>query len=164
MKQHIWAIAGDTLTVMEKFKQTPEGEIISYDELSEAIGRDIRKSAYYCVTTARRKLLNEEHMVFAAVRNQGYKRLTDVDKVELGEYWRKRILRASGNGIKAVTSVDNYDALSDDKKVSHNKYATIFVLIRRSAKAATLKKIEIRVRETTKVLPLAKTLEVFGDE
>lgn len=161
MPKVIHEISVDARMVYERLLTTSVGEVVTYDELTKLIGRNTQNSGRPVIATARRKAMNEHRMVFAAVRNIGFKRLNDGEIVETAQHDVDKIRRTSRRAGRRLTTVD-FDALSNDKKIRHNTYLSMFGALASMTTGGTVKAIEKEVTKAHSALPLAKTLEAFG--
>jgi hypothetical protein len=155
----------------EWFKRSPETqalieyakgkEKVTYEEMSEQIGRDIRKVRHYW-ETARKALQNDHKIHFVCVPNVGYQRVThDRAVVDTCESHRKRKVSSARRTMKKLTAVD-YDKLDAESKQAHQLRATLCFIELESEKKKTHKRIGAAIDELgCKALPLGKTLELF---
>src|SRR5690606_7840323 len=67
--------------IIERHLETAEvGQLVTYVELSQLVGRDVQKKDRHLLETAKRALLRRG-MVFEAVRGEGVKRVTDDENI-----------------------------------------------------------------------------------
>lgn len=162
-KGTIFEISVDAKLLHERLKKVGIDEVISWEDLSEVISRDVRAggSAYGALTTARRRALVDEGMVFDPVKGKGLKRLSDAEIVETSQAKIDSVRRRSRAALKRLACVQNFNGLPSDKQVKHNVFASIFSAFVMVTKAGPMKKLEDQVAEAQAQLPLAKTLEAF---
>lgn len=79
------------------------GETVTFDALSDAIGRGIRQSMYLFYAAAK-DLNGEIGAVFASVRGVGYKRLPGDALASVGETARRRIRRSAKGATRTITN------------------------------------------------------------
>lgn len=151
----------DARLLIDLLSKVGIGETVGYDTLSEAIGRDVRGTAYSQLATARRHLLRDKQMVFEAVHNVGIKRLSDAEIVATGESAVGRVRRAARRGTQRLTSVQDFDALPNALKLKHNAYLSTLGAIGMLAKGSAVKKVEEAVSASSGALPIGRTLELF---
>lgn len=94
------------------------GEIIDYETLSAAIGRDV-KACRYLLYKARDQLL-KSRKVFGCITGQGLQRLSDAEIVDTSVHRFKRIRRAARKGARVLSSIGDFDALTPHDKTRHN--------------------------------------------
>lgn len=138
------------------------GKLVTYKELSDELGQDVQTSAWAAVASARRYLLREHQLVFGIVRNQGLQLLSDSEKVQTDASFLSRIRRTARRGAATQFAVVDFTALKRDEQIRHNVAVSAFGAMIHFSKPTAMKKLEERVSETQKALPLAKTLEAFS--
>ena len=153
--------ANDTKILESVLGEAKVGDLITYDELSKAIGRDVRKFAQPSLSSARRGLLRDKHFVFACETGVGLKRLNDEEIVLSSESDRRRMKRAATRAIKKLTVV-KFEGLSEELKRQHVvASAQLGAIEMFSGKNAT-KKIESQVDGSKTTLAIGETLQMFG--
>lgn len=162
-KKVIQALSLDAKLVYERLKLVPVGAEVEYQELSTLVGRDVTAAGRGLITTARRKALKEDYMVFGVIRKQGLKRLSDVEIVNTGEDTIGRIRRTARKGFRTITAVKDFSALPNDAKIRHNVYVSMLGMVAQASSSPQMKRLEKKVTEASAVLPLMKTLEAFRD-
>lgn len=162
MPRIIAALSIDAKMIYDRLAESKIGEIIGYDELSKIIGRDTTNGGRGPLTTARRKAMRENRMVFGTVRKQGIKRLADTEIVESAASDLRRIRKATRRVVERTTMVD-FSKLPAKAQSEHNVYLSMFGAIAQMTLASSMKQIAKRVAETHQALPLAKTLEAFKE-
>ncbi len=161
-KKTIKEISIDSQMIYQRLIKMEPGQSISYDELSEIIGRDIQVYGRYNLYTATRMALRDESMVFESIRNQGIRRLKN-DEIPhiIGSSAIGKIRKISKVNSKKIIAVD-YDALSNDSKVKHNMALSVLGAFLTMTKTKSITMIEetINLNEMNR-LTYAKTLESF---
>ena len=152
----------DTQMVIDRLRAAAPGELVTYRELSDIIGRDVADGARHVLQSATRALQKHRQMVFAAVTRQGVRRLDDAGIVDMGGAAIKRIGRAARRA-GVTLGCANFDNLDDGRRVKHNATLSYFGVVEAISKKGAIAKIESRVEKTRQALPLAKTLEAFKD-
>jgi len=149
----------DRRLVEDRLRKATVGELVSYSELAGIIDRDMQNGGRGVLTSARRAL-ERDGVIFAVVRDEGVKRLSDPEIVKTGEDTIARARRASRRGYRRV-SMANYDKLSKEDQVTHNAYLSILGALAAVTKTSSVRRVEARVAESRECLPLAATLEAF---
>lgn len=160
MPKVIPQLSVDARMVFEKMIAVSVGETITYAEMTKIVGRDTQNGARGVIATARRKAMNEHRMVFAPIRNVGFKRLNDTEIVDTAEHDMNRVRHAARRAGKRITMVD-FDRLPNDRKIRHNTYMSMFGALHAMTTQGSVKALEKEVTKSHAALPLAKTLEVF---
>jgi hypothetical protein len=130
------------------------GDVVTYDTISDAIGRDITQFRYIAAS-AIRSVQNSHQFVFSCIPKVGYKRLNNSEIVGKGEQFIKHIKRTSKRGAKNLACVQ-YAQLSDNDKISHNTRMTIFAMVQDNTSTKTNRIIEQIVSDSNTALPSAK--------
>jgi hypothetical protein len=163
-KKSIAEISIDTRLLYNRISSAKPGEIITYAELSEIIGKRVQApgAGYGYLRTAIKRALSNDGLVFSAVRNEGIKRLTDEENAQsTGSQAINKIRRLSGVAIKKVTSVD-FAGLSNDAKTKHNMSLSVLGLFNAFSKPRKVKKIERKF--AAGILSINKTIDLFNQQ
>ena len=139
------------------------GQLITYKEMSSAIGRDVQTEARAALNSARRIVQRELSYVFGTVPNEGLKRLNDVEIVQTGAQTVKSIRHASGRGIKRIAAADP-SRLPVDSRIQMNTYLSVLGMLHVSLQEKRIKALEQRVAQAESRLPLNATLDSFKNE
>ncbi len=91
----------EILALKSLLQVAPVGEIVTLDDMSNAIGMPIARHRWMLYAAAR-QLQAEQGIVFASVRSEGYRRLPADEIPMIGETARKRIRRTASRGAKAI--------------------------------------------------------------
>ena len=149
----------DTRLIMERLDKANIGDVVTYAELSQIIGRNL-KTVYHFTATARKRLLKEKKY-FQAVPGVGFKRCDDSEKVATGGSYLQRSRRACRRGARITTSVDDYDAMSKGDKVRHNAQLSLLLTMQSISTPRKLKAITQRVADTEQKLTIKSTIEAI---
>jgi hypothetical protein len=149
----------DTRTIYERLKTVAVGEVISFKQLTEIIGRKVEGACSNLQSAMHR--LEAEGIAFANVRGTGYQRMTDIEVVNTAESSREGIRRKAKRAIKRLTCVSAFDHLPNDFKIKHNAALSGFGAIAAIMSPGRVKALEETVAKAGAQLPLAKTLEAF---
>ncbi len=150
----------ETQAAIDVLKIIKRGETATYLALEKEMGCSPQKGGRSNVNSARRYLQREKGMVFAAVPNVGYKRLTDTEIVKSSPEALTKSRRASRRAAHRLTCVE-FDDLSKADKVEHQVHLSLFGAIQAISKADAAKKLTKHVSETMRSLPLNQTLDCF---
>jgi len=160
-KKAIPEMSIDTRLLIEKMKSVKVGDVISYDELSKIIGRDIRsRQGYARLQSARRNCLKQHGIVFSTVAKEGLRRCDDSQIVGQAEHFVHRAHRISKRGIDTLACAD-FQKLDNTKRVELNAIASGLGVIHHITSMPAQKKLMAAAQQASDKLPLAKTLEVF---
>lgn len=159
-KKAIPELSADTRVLFERITNLEPNEVVSYDELSKLIGRDVRGRAVSNLYQARRKALREERIVTESVIGLGIKRMTDSQVVVGFESFMSRSRRAARREATKLTSVD-YPKLSRTDQTKHNAALATLGVIQHIASTSSMNRLETKVQDSSGPLPIGKTLDVF---
>lgn len=146
------------IQILSDFLRKQAGEV-SYEAMSDILGRDVRNGAWAVLAGARRVLLREG-IVFGTIRGVGIKCLTDEEIVGTGHAAIRKTRRATRRAINTLACAD-YDKLTNEARIKHNTYASLLGALNAVTKEPQVRKIEASVKSAQAKLPLAKTLDVF---
>ena len=161
-KRPNFELSVDTRLLYQRLKETHIGDQVSYDELSELIGRDVRNGAHSNLQSARNRCMKHDGIVFGTIRTVGLKRLNDTEIVETAEEQINRIRRASRRAAKTLAQVRDFAAMPEEAQTKHNASLSLFGAVAKITQTSQVQKLEKHVGEAQKQLPLAKTLEFFA--
>ena len=152
--------SADTKILESVLAEATVGDLVTYETLSKAIGRDVRVFALPSLRSARHGLLKSKNMVFGCEANLGYRRLNDSQIVDSAELDRMKMKRAANRSINKLGVVD-FDKLPPEKKKQHTvASAQMGAIALFSGKNAT-KKIAESVNDKT-TIAIGETLKMFS--
>lgn len=137
--------------------------LIAYAALSGHIGKDVTGSARGALSTARRALQRDKHVVFGVVRGKGLRKLAPPDIVATAPDRAKRLRRAAKRAGDTLSCAD-YAALDNDQKITHNTYLSLFGALRAVTRQSGVDRIAAAVAKRTDALPIGRTLELFAPQ
>lgn len=151
-------ISADRKIIENMLENTEVGQLVTYEALSKAIGRDVRTYASGALQGARKALL-QKRIVFDCESKVGLVRLNDAQIIDSTESERARIMRASKRGLQKLASVE-FSKLSDEEKKKHVARSAVFGTLTMFSTASSVKKIENHA--TVKEMAIGETLKLFG--
>ena len=154
-------LSADAKILRSVLEEAAVGDTITYEQLSTAIGRDVRKYAISALGTARRGVLQDKKFVFGCEANVGLVRLNDSQIVKTTESDRRRLQRTAKKSLTKLAVVD-FAALPEDQRRSHIVASAQMGAIAMFATRSSSKKIEAKVNGSSAVLPIGETLKLFG--
>jgi len=150
----------DTVIIENIFSQCKVGETVTYDELSKAIGRDVRKFASGSIQTTLKTMLAEHNMVFGNEKNVGYVRIANDTVVNsVNDYDARQTQRISKRSLQKLSTV-NFGELSEDGKKKHIVASSRMGAIAMFSQKSAVKKIESHIKDSSH-LPIGETLKLF---
>jgi hypothetical protein len=133
------------------------GEILTYDQMTTSLGRDVRANCSGNIQSAKR-IVAAEGVILGAVKNVGYKRLDDAGIISKAAGTTKSITRAAKRGLNGLSHV-NYSDLDDEKKREHTATAAQLGAVKLFSGAKSHEKIAAVVKSES--LAIGETLSVF---
>ncbi len=154
--------SADAKTIEAILETADVGQTVTYQAISTAIGRDVRKFSLSALNTARRGLQKEKGMVFGIERNVGLVRLDDAKIVDSVEGERLKVHRISNRALDRLSKVD-FSKLDEKARKSHITASTQFGVMAMFSHRTASKKIEGKVNtQSSMQLPIGETLKLFG--
>lgn len=143
-----------TLALVARLKVSPVGAIVTYDELSAAIGSDVRQpKGRGWLYGARTVLLRDDGIVFSPVRGVGLQRLTDHEKVASGQDALRRIRRTARRGDRRVESGLRSNSLTPEDRATGNGYRMVFATIDSVARVRPIRPAAANTEHTEEIDP-----------
>lgn len=121
-----------TLKLAELFRGA--NGTLSYAAITEHMGQDLSELRH-TITSVRRYLERDEGIVFECVRGEGYRRLTDSEKIESAATFQHKIRRTAVRGVMRIDAVTDPGALSNDDQLAASIRKTVFEAVQREAGA-----------------------------
>ena len=152
----------DAAIILKRFKNTKPGDVLTYHEMSDLIGRNVQGEARYIMETARR-YAKKERIYFGVITNKGLQRLDDAGKVKAGSGMMSKIRRTTRRAAQTLAAVEDFNSLPNELKIEHNTALSVFGILTQ----ATSKKLQTKISERVEgvdggVLAMKKSLELFA--
>lgn len=160
MQKGIQAKSADTSIIENRLRNTQVGDVVTYDELSQILGRDVREYCMGNVNTARRTLVDEA-IFFDCLTNAGYKRLNNEEAVSVSDHYRTRARKSARRGMNHLAHVP-FDGLTEESKRKHLAMSAQLGAIELFSSSKASKKIEATVTDVSHKLAIGETLKLFG--
>lgn len=152
-------ISRDTQTLMDRLKTAAVGEVVPYTELTALIKRDVQYSARSNMDTARRRLIEDEKMLFDCVMDTGLKRVDQAEVVDVGGRCVHQIGRIAKRSSKKLACISDYAALPKEQRQRHSALSTVCEMIRHATKPKQVKTLG----DFGEHVPLKDALLLFGN-
>jgi len=161
MAKMIHEKSNETRIVENVLAEAAIGQIVSYDQLTKAIGKPILLHRSV-IASARRSLLRTNKLVFGCVFGVGLRRLNDEQVVDTIDGDRLRLRRLSTRSLDKLATV-NFSALPADAQTRHVVASAQLGAIAMFATRRSRNQIESKViAEAGKALSINDTLLLFG--
>lgn len=163
MTRPAFQMSADARLLYQHIKSANVGDVLTYKVLSGVISRDVNGGTA-ALRTAMRRCQNDHEIVFAAVRGEGIKRLSDVEIVDEAAATTAAVRRKANRGAGRLMLVNDFDALPERQKQQHMARASILASV---AHLTGEKQIDRFIESSgagsaTKELPIAETLRFFS--
>ena len=136
-------------------------QVITYDELSNALGKDVRLFRWV-LDTARRRCFYQDRMLFSSVKNIGVKRIEGEAIAGVVRSDLARIRRASVRSIRKTACVRDFDSLAPVAKTSLLTAQSILGVVSMLTKSKSFQKMETRVSDRVTPVSIEETLGIFN--
>lgn len=146
--------------IIERLKQAHKGDLVTYKELEQLVGRPI-EGATPCLRTAIHRMEVDEERIFKPDRSHGVVWLDDVGIVkDMGERTRA-VKRYATRTYDRGSKISNFAALSPENQRKHSTMMGISAVLSHLTQPKQLKAIEETVRPGQRELPISDTLKMF---
>lgn len=152
--------SADTSVIENRLRKTSVGDLVSYDELSKLLGRDVREFCIGSLRTARHTLIAES-IFFDVVSKEGYLRISQEDATHAAKSYVSRARKAASRGIRHLSNVQ-FNELSDEAKRENLATAAQLGAVKLFSSSVSAKKLEEKIDGQTSPLPIGETLKLFG--
>lgn len=158
-KRPLFEASVESRLMADRLSKAKMGETVTYAELSELIGQDVRMQRNKSrLNTALRTVLNDHRYVFGVVVNEGYKRLADAELSKVGNASLRKMRREAHRAKKKLGCVD-LSKLTQTESVQWNLSATMVSFAEEVLAPRSFKAIENAVSKSQQQLPTAKAIE-----
>ena len=152
-----------TQQLYDRIRDTNPGDIILYSELEKLIGMPVQSPSpgYGYLSTARKMCLYNDELVFKPVTGVGLENITDSKKAEIGFSFIGSVRRKTRKGLKEMSTIRDWGALSDNEKRSHNAAMSILGAFELMSRPSKIKKIEDATERAQKTISFKETIRLF---
>lgn len=159
-KPTIQQISIDTRAIIDRLAEAQVGEVITYQELTDLIGRDVQTVARGNLRTA---VLHFERdgIIFGTVIGEGIKLLPDNELVGAGENGVGRIRRLARRTARKLAGFRDFAALGPSDKTRVLAHQSVLGAISSFTRPRTVDRIAAGLTEEQKALPVGRTIELF---
>lgn len=152
--------SADSQLLYKRFVDVQPDQVVTYDELSSIIHSDVRKDGRGALYSAKNRALRDNQIVLEAVRNVGLKRLNDISiATNVGPSCLRKIRSTARSGKRKLVSVQDFEALPNAAKLTHNTHLSFLGAIDLMSKHHKIRKLEQQAKQTA--LPPADALKAF---
>lgn len=146
--------SSDAKTLADLMRAVRVGDLLSYEDMNDAIGRDVTEDRNV-IYTARHIVQREDRIVFDSVHKCGLKRLADTEIVSLGDRARSRVRKIARRTAQTIVCV-NYDTMPREAQVKHNTALSMLGVMQELATDKSFAKLKKHVSTAGTELPVGK--------
>jgi hypothetical protein len=151
----------DVELIKEQLREVEPGGDITFSSLSALTGKDLQGPFYHLLRRALLEL-EEEGYQFENVRNIGYRRMTDEERM-CSVRTIKSIKTKSQRGITQKTAGIDFDAMPSSAKVTQQVHLYILATTKSMTTRKAFKKIERLLKDSNERLTgIEDQLKMFG--
>lgn len=146
----------DMLALHARLIKSRVGELITYDELSQLVGRDVQHHFRHLLVAARNKAQQSHNIVFRAVTNEGLVHLDDAGKIEQGYSGIARARSAIRKGRRTLGCVGDVQSLPPEKQSSYHTAISVLGALDLATSPKQVERIKGSVERLQQPLPTAQ--------
>lgn len=162
-RRAIGTLSIDVKTICDLLRTVKTDEVATYSDLSKLIGRSVRDNNSWILSSARKRLLSQDGILFGTIPNVGLKRLRDADIIAASRDELSRVHRGALRGMRKIRAIQDYESLSHEQKVLHGVTASALGIIAHVTKEKQLARIQEKIEKSPTTLPLQRTLDAFRE-
>lgn len=151
--------AVDTRLLVSLLQKAEMGQVFTYEQLSDQLGRNIMGDCPN-LSSARRIVQRDFDIVFDVMRGEGIKRLSDGEIIALGDRLPGKVRRLSKRMVTKLSKARD-EKLSNEQIVQRNATVSMAGAFIHMATKSGMDKLEKAVRVNAAELAVGKTLELF---
>lgn len=144
----------NTRLIVARFAETKTGEIITYEELSQVIGKNIHNGGIGMVYSALRIVRRDYGFVFETIRKVGFKQASDEEilnsSISILPARMKSLARRESKKIACV----NNENMTNEMRVKRDMSLALIGITELFTGTKNLKILEGKITETAKLPPL----------
>jgi len=152
----------DSKLLYDRLRQVEScDEIVTYQELSALINRDVQDAGRHLLATAREKMLREHDVAFGVIRDIGLKRLDSRDRVNTGPGVIEHIHRSAKKGARTIGVVD--PALAPDLRSRGYAFLGLLGSLALFTDSRNVALVEAATEKEQAQLPQSEMLRLFAE-
>ena len=159
MTSPLFVKSNDTARLESLLREAAEGEVVTYEQMTAAIGRNVREHAQGSLVSARR-IVGRDGIHTAAVPSEGIRRLTPAECVGKAKGHVGRARRAAIRSRQTIETTD-FERLEDSAKAEALAVAAQAGAIELFGSRPAARKL-LNKTQGNESLSLGQTLELFS--
>jgi len=159
-KKTQFVVSDEIRRLYERIRTARVGDLITYDELSRIAGFSVQsEKGRKKLDSARRRALKVDRLLFSAVTNTGIQCCNDVEVVSSGGKMIRVVRSLARTGVRRLTALRDYAALSNEKKVEHNVVAAQLGMLEYASSTKHTRNLSEAVQSTASTLSIGDTID-----
>lgn len=155
-------MAATTRVLAGRIGRMQVGEMVTYKELDELIGGDVRSADNAGrLRSARHVALREHGVATESVRGEGIKRLGGHDLPGVGDAALGRVRRASRRAVRTMLTAAGKLELDPKASTAINARASLLTMIQTTTSNKAITRAETAAAETMSELTFERTVALF---
>ena len=152
----------DRRALEEFLSKAKIGEQVSYSDLSEFLGRNIREPKNRALLYGALKAIKKIGVVFGTVRGFGIKRLEDSEISKLGQSRINQMHRTAKKARVEIQCINDFDSLTPEQKSQHQLTQQQILALELASSRQATKKIDERLKSEKKAVSPSVILKLLG--
>ena len=126
-KRKLFQLSDEVRRIVAKLQHAEEEQLFTYEELSQTALADVR-SKNWIIQSALNILAKDHGLEFVCVREIGYQRISDADKIRKINQYNRKAYNSAKRGVR-VSRNTCFERLTDEEKSAFNKQSVLSYLI-----------------------------------
>ena len=150
--------------IMSRLRECKPGDVVTYDELSKVVGKDVRMSRGG-LATARKRVEVDDRIIFETIATVGVKCLTALEAAQSMTAHVRRTRSAARRGVRKARAIDVL-AVPPAERLTLIARASYLALVDGTGAPAAQKRLEaaIQTQDGSAFLPLQRSLEALREK
>ena len=157
------ALSIETGAIIARLRECKPGDVVTYDELSKILGKNVRIHRT-ALSTARKRVEVDDRLIFETVARVGVKCLTVPEAALTMATHVKRTRSAARRGVRKARAIDILQ-VPQEARSGLVAAASYLALVDGAGAPRSQKRLEaeIQTQKTTAFLPLQRALEALRE-
>ena len=158
-KQPLFRLSYESTQLITMLRDVKVGDLVTYVEINERIGGDVRGRHRHALTTARKKLMQENQMHFGTIIGTGIRRLTESEATQSLDLDVSKV-RSGARRVHRKTRLIDIAPLAASERAKLAMVQTLSAVIERS----TSNRAQGRLIEAGENVSLKKAFAALSGE
>lgn len=126
-KRKLFEMSDEVRRLIASLRHAEEGEVFEYDLLNSISLCDVREK-YWVIRSAIEILAKDYGLEFECIKNVGYTRISDSEKIKKINNYNRRAYSSAKRGVRVCRNT-NFEKLSNSEKWDFNKQSVVSYFI-----------------------------------